>query len=141
MEIEVTVDSGACETVMPTDLCKQIPLMQSLLSHGAEYEVANGESIPNLGERRCLLMTLGAKDPKKITFQVADVHKPLLSISRCADMGYTCHLGKHGGYLEDTETGEQVPLQRKNDLYVMRAWIRKDPDSSGITSPFLGPGR
>ncbi len=24
MEIEVTVDSGACETVMPADICKQI---------------------------------------------------------------------------------------------------------------------
>ena len=143
-EIEVTVDSGACETVMPTDLCQSIPLMQSLTSHGAEYEVANGESLPNLGERRCLLMTMGAKDPKKITFQVADVHKPLLSISRCADMGFNCHLGKHGGYLEDTVTGQQIPLQRKDNLYVMRAWIRKDPEANGhqaIPSPFAGPGR
>ena len=49
MEIEITVDSGACETVMPADMCKCISIMQSVLSHGAVYEVANGEEIPNLG--------------------------------------------------------------------------------------------
>ena len=129
IEIEVTVDSGACETVMPADLCTGISIMQSTTSHGAEYEVANGESIPNLGERRCLLMTLGSKAAKKIVFQVADVHKPLLSISRCADMGYNCHLGKEGGYMEDTITGERIPLMRKDNLYVMKAWIRRDPEA------------
>ena len=109
IEIEVTVDSGACETVMPSNLCQGIEILRSAMSHGQEYEVANGATIPNLGERRCLMMTLGAKTAKKIVFQVADVHKPLLSISRCADMGFRCHLGAEGGYMEDTVTGETIP--------------------------------
>ena len=112
VEIEVTVDSGACETVMPTHLCKGISIMQSISSHGAEYKVANRESVPNLGERRCLLMTLGSQTPKRISFQVSDVHKALLSISRCADMGFDCFLGKHGGFLQVAISGEQIPLQR-----------------------------
>ena len=145
MEIEVTVDCGACETVMPADICEGIQILKSLTSHGAEYEVANGESIPNLGERRCLLMTLGARDAKKITFQVADVHKPLLSISRCADMGFNCHLGKDGGYLEDTITGENIPLTRRDNLYVMKAWAKRYPEGTNAavipSPPFAGPGR
>ena len=140
VEIEVTVDSGACDTVMPAEWCKGIPIVQSSIAHGEEYEVANGEAIPNLGERRCLLMTMGAKVAKKIVFQVADVHKPLLSISRCADMGFNCHLDKVGGYLEDMTTGERIPLIRRDNLYHMKTWVKKDPESGGTPStPFVGP--
>ena len=137
VEIEVTVDSGACETVMPPDLCQGIDIVKSSCSHGAEYEVANGESIPNIGERRCLLMTLGSNVAKKITFQIADVHKPLLSISRCADMGYHCVMGKEGGYLEDQYSGERIPLQRRDNLYMMKAWVRADqaPDRPNNGQP------
>ena len=52
IEIEVTVDSGACDTVMPAEWCKGIPIVHSATAHGEEYEVANGEAIPNLCERR-----------------------------------------------------------------------------------------
>ena len=141
VEIEITVDSGACETVMPPGLCTGISISQSSCSHGAEYEVANGETIPNLGERRCHMMTLGSTMAKKIVFQVADVHKPLLSISRCADMGFRCHLGKEGGFMEDTVTGEHIPLHRRDNLYVMKAWVRSDPSPSvppNSNLPFAG---
>ena len=90
-------------------------------------------------------MTLGARDAKKITFQVADVHKPLLSISRCADMGFNCHLGKDGGYLEDTTTGGNIPLTRRDNLYVMKAWVKRDSEGTNAavipSPPFAGPGR
>ena len=139
-EIEVTVDSGACETVMPASMARNIEIVQSGCSHGAEYEVANGATIPNLGERRCLLMTLGATEAKRIVFQVADVHKPLLSISRCADMGFQTYLGHDGGYMEDVISGERIPLERKDNLYTMRAWIRRDPEKPpNISQPFAGP--
>lgn len=105
----------------------------------AEYEVANGESIPNLGERRCLLMTVGSKAAKKIVFQIADVHKPLLSISRCADMGFMCVLDDGGGFLLDKITGEKIPLQRKDNLYVMKAWVRADPSTVNSATPFQRP--
>ena len=53
-----------------------------------EYKVANGQSIPNLWERRCFVWTEGATEVKKMNMQVADVDKGLLSLSRCADMGF-----------------------------------------------------
>jgi hypothetical protein len=99
-QIDVTVDSGACVSVMPVGICEGIDAMENeLFRNGAEYEVANGATIPNLGERRCEVMTVGSLQAKRITFQVADVHKPLLSISGCADMGFDCFLGQYGARL------------------------------------------
>ena len=139
-DIEVTVDSGACVTVMPRSMCEGISILQNALSQeGAEYEVANGAAIPNLGERRCEVMTVGSVAPKKITFQVADVHKPLLSITACADMGFDCYLGKEGGSLRDRVTGEVIPLNRKGTLYTMKMWVRQDP-TIRVSQPFVGPG-
>jgi len=138
-EIEITVDSGACVTVMPRSLCEGISILQNRLSReGVEYEVANGAHIPNLGERRCEMMTIGSSVCKNIVLQVADIHKPLLSISGCADMGFDCYLGDKGGHLLDKHTGEKIPLERRENLYIMRAWIRQDQGFK-VSQPFVGP--
>ena len=137
--VEITVDSGACVTVMPAGLCTGIPILDNALSKGGvEYEVANGESIPNLGERRCEVMTVGSLTPKLIVFQIADVHKPLLSVTACSDMGFDCFLGKEGGSLKDRVTGELIPLERQGSLYTMKMWIRQD-QSQRPSPGFSGP--
>jgi hypothetical protein len=126
--VELTADTGACDTVIPKDMCANIPIMASLQSlRGMEYEVANGESIPNLGERRCLMWTEDAMSAKHINMQVADVHKALLSLSRCADMGFESRFGRTMGALIDEETGEVIPLRRKGNLYVLRCWLKAAP--------------
>jgi hypothetical protein len=127
-EVELTADTGACDTVMPKDMCAGIPVVQSPQSlQGLEYEVATGDSIPNLGQRCCELWTEGASSGKAINVQVADVHKALLSLSRCADMGFESRFGSAFGCLIDTQTGEIIPLQRRGNLYVLKAWIRAAP--------------
>ena len=75
---------------------------------GMEYEVANAQTIPRLGERRLEIWTEGATAPRGMVLQVADVHKQLLSLSRCADLGYESRLGKACGYLLGHETGESI---------------------------------
>ena len=67
-------------------------------------------------------MTQGSNVAKSITFQFGDVHKPLMSVSRLADVGYDCILGKDGGKLVDTVTGEVIPLQRRGNLYFVNAF-------------------
>ena len=136
--IEVTIDSGACDTVLPTGMLASISLEETEMSReGAEYEVANGATILNMGQKRCILMTQGSNVAKSITFQVCDVHKPLMSVSRLADVGYECVLGKDGGKLVDTVTGEVIPLQRRGNLYFMNAWVKAEPKSPA--TPFGGP--
>ena len=102
-----------------------------------EYEVANAESIPNLGERHLAVWTEGSEQPRHLCMQVADVHKPLLSLSRCADLGFESRFGKHAGALVDTWSGEVIPLRRVGNLYMLRAWIRAAPNPD---SPFGGRG-
>ena len=97
-EIEVTADSGACETVMPTSQCEDIRIEASEGSRkNKHYEVANGQAIRNVGERRMVMMTEGSSRPKRINFQICDVHKALLSLSKAADSGFETVLGRDGG--------------------------------------------
>ena len=128
IEIELTADSGACDTVIPRKLAEAIPIMPSLASlRGMEYEVASGQTIPNLGERRCLVWTEGATEVKRMNMQVADVHMGLLSLSRCADMGFEGRFGRRAGALICETTGEVIPLTRKGNLYVLRVWVKAAP--------------
>ena len=121
-------DTGACDNVMPKSMGKFIPILDSLMSKaGASYECANAANIVNQGERKCILWAEGSSEPKGIIIQVADVHKPLLSLSRCADMGFESRFGRYAGALIDSAIGEWIPLVRKGNLYVLRAWIKADP--------------
>ena len=138
-DLKITVGFGACVTVMPRSCCEGISILQNRLSRkDVEYEVANGAHILNLGERICESMTIGSNTAKRIVLQVADVYKPLLFISGCADMGFDCHLDDKGGHLTDKENGERIPLERCENLYIMRAWIRQDPGIS-VSQRFVGP--
>ena len=121
-------DTGACDTVIPKSLCAHIPIRPSLQSINLmEYEVADGSTIPNLGERRCMMWTEGGGDARPINLQVADVHKALLSLSRCADMGFESRFGRLAGALIDEESGEVIPLKRKGNLYVLKCWLKAAP--------------
>ena len=78
--IEITVDSGACDTVLPSRMLSSIRTESTEASRaGEEYEVANGHAILNEGQKRCIMMTPGISEPKGIIFQVSDVHKPWMS--------------------------------------------------------------
>ena len=115
---------------MPSALCPGINIVENdLCKNGVEYEVANGESIANLGERRCEVMTIGSMIPKRIVLHIADVHKPLLSITACSDMGYDCYLSKKGGSLRDRLTGEVIPFERRGSLYTLKMWVRQAADA------------
>jgi len=139
--IDVIADSGACETVMPKNLCSNITLRESEASKaGVEYEVASGKAVPNLGERHCEIFCEGAGSSMMMHFQVADIHRPLLSLSRAADQGFKSHLDWYGGYLEDTKTGETIPIQRRGNLYIMQIWVRASSEPPDPNSGFARLG-
>ena len=127
-EVDLPADTDACNTVVPKLMCPGIPITPSVQSlRGMEYEVSTGESITNLAEKRCEMWTEGASAPTPFSMQVADVHKALLSLSRCWDMGFVFLFGAAFGCLIDTVTGEVIPLQRRGNFYLLKAWIRAAP--------------
>ena len=85
------------------------------------------------GAAAMFAMTDNSGTINRIAFQLADVHKALLSVSRLADQGYECTLGKLGGVLRDVDMGDLMPLHRRDKLYMMMAWIQQD--DSGFTWP------
>lgn len=126
VNMEVTVDSGPCETAISENMITHIQLHESQGSKATQKcEAATGQDLHNLGERRCFLATDDMEQPLIMHVQVSEVTKPLLSVTKAADMCYEAVLGKYGGYLLDTENGNKVPIRRsKGNLYVMDLWVR-----------------
>ena len=79
--ITLTVDSGASDTVIPPTVCRLAALVQGP-KFGIEYEIANGDSVENLGERHVLMKTSEGEGSSsmEMRFQVVDVSKSLLSV-------------------------------------------------------------
>ena len=57
------------------------------------------------------------------TFQVADVGRPLMSVSKVCEMGNRVVFGANGGFIADLETGAATPLTKKDGIYVFNMWI------------------
>ena len=122
--IELAVDSGASETVIPEDLIKSVQTKPSSASlRGVMYEVANGERIPNMGEKTFQALTDGEGFVRGITAQVCDVNKPLLSVSKLVQSGNTVVFDSDGAYVEDKGTGERMWLKESGGMYMMKLWV------------------
>ena len=83
-------------------------------------------------------MTQGSRSPKDVNFQCADVHKCLLSTACAAEAGFDSFYWINGGYMLHRETGEKVPMRRRDNLYFLKMWIKP---SDRQPTPFGRPGR
>ena len=119
-----TVDSGASEHVVPPNIVDHVKLDDGA-KKGCEYEVADGGTIENLGERRCLVANDHNRAINRIDLQVTDVHKPLLSVAKMVDAGQRVVFSPEGAYVEDTLTGERIPMDRRGGIYEMRFWAKQ----------------
>ena len=119
-----TVDSGASEHVVPPNVVDHIKLDDGV-KKGCEYEVADGGTIENLGERRCLVANDHSHSVNRIDLQVTDVHKPLLSVAKMVDAGQRVIFDPRGAYIEDTVTRERIPMERRGGIYEMRLWAKQ----------------
>ena len=124
-EVELAVDSGAAETVIGEDMVQSAELRESIASKkGVEYEVANGVRIPNLGEKRFV----GTSDEgisRRLTAQVCDVNKGLLSVSKITRGGSRVVFDMDGSYIEDKTTHERMNLAERNGMYMLRLWTQR----------------
>lgn len=122
--IEMAVDSGASETVLPPDQLTSVVLEEGAAKkRGVSYEVANGDQIPNLGERRFQGVT-DQGHVRGITAQVCEVNKPLLSVSKLVAQGNRVVFEAQGSYVQDTSTGERLWLAESGGMYSLKLWVR-----------------
>ena len=90
--VKVTIDSGAADNAMPVGMLPYLKTEQGK-KKGVEYIVANGNPIPNKGERRVNAVT---EQGQFINFliQVTDVNKILISVGQICEAGYTLQCRK-----------------------------------------------
>ena len=124
-EIELAVDSGATETVVGEEMLHSIRTTEGeAFKRGVEYEVANGVTIPNLGEK-CFVAVAEEGQRRKMRAQVCAVNKALLSVSRMVQAGNRVVFEHNGSYVEDLHSGEKMYMYEKGGMYGLKMLVEK----------------
>jgi hypothetical protein len=124
-EIELAVDSGATETVVGEEMLHSIKTTEGeSFKRGVEYEVANGVTIPNLGEK-CFVAVAEEGQRRKMRAQVCAVNKALLSVSRMVQAGNRVVFEQSGSYVEDLHSGERMHMEEKGGMYMLKVWVER----------------
>ena len=122
--LEVAVDSGATETVVSENTLTSVAITDGpAKQRGVMYEVADGTRIPNLGEKQFQAQTEEGVI-RKVTAQVCDVSKPLMSVHKMVKAGNWIVFDEEGSYVEDKATGEVAWLEERGGMYMLKLWVK-----------------
>ena len=139
--VVLTVDSGASDTVIPPSVACNIPLVNTLKT-GIEYEVANGGVVTNLGERQAKVR-IGKESSKHLlmNFQVVEINKPLLAVSRIVDAGHKVMFTKDDPHIALTSC-EKILMVCNGGTCEIEVWI-ENPAGPGYkpSTPIFGRQR
>ena len=108
-KITVTIDSGAVDSVGPRTMATDLPIKETPASRaGLKYKAANGTTIDNLGEKAIHGIT---KQGNKVgvTFQVADVTKPLGAVRAMLAAGNKVVFESGNSYIQDKTRTIKTP--------------------------------
>ena len=116
-KVEVLVDSGAAASVMPERYVEDHEIVKGEAARkGVHYVAADGARIPNLGEVKVRLLTKEKEKPT-VTFQVADVHKPILSVAALTAQGHKVNFQRDGGAIILFRSGREIAFQKREGVY------------------------
>ena len=105
-------------------MLESVPTQPSAGSkRGIEYEVANGVTIPNEGEKHCVAYTAESAH-KSLTAHVCGANKALLSVSQSVKKRNRVVFQEEGSYIENRTTGEVLPLREENGMYMLKVWVQ-----------------
>ena len=123
--LTLMVDSGASDSVMKPSVIPSAEVQPSPGSAmGLEYEVANGDMIPNLGQKSLSVVPHGSSTSRKLNVQCADVQTGLLSVAQMVDSGNMVVFDKEGSYILDKLTGNRDYFVRTGNVFHLRLWAR-----------------
>jgi len=129
-KLTLTVDSGASDTVVPPRFCSWSTIFHTE-KVGTEYEVANGEIVHNLGERRCTILVGENTGELNIAFQVVEVHKPLLAVSSLTAQGHKVIFADQDDHIL-LSNNEKLPLRNINGVFELDVWVKRDREASAV---------
>ena len=109
----MVLGSGAADSVCSKEMCPQLGIEDSDASRaGVFYTSANGGKFYNLGQMH-VPIALGNEARTLATFQVADVSRPLMSVSKVCEMGNRVVFGANGGYIMNLTIGAATQFVKK----------------------------
>ena len=128
VRVRGVMDSGASEPVAPPDMCPHcdfVPSPGSIAGQG--YVSASDGVMPNLGEQLLDVVTADGYDAQ-VKYQMANVSRPLNSVSEICDAGgdrgqYVI-FGRGGGAIINLETGRQTPFDREEGICMLDLWVK-----------------
>ena len=137
----LTVDSGPADSVYPRSWIRAALIMISKgFREGLHYIAASGTRIPNQGEFNLKFWTKEGVSASLI-FQVADINKPLMSVSHATDNDYCVVFNKHEGvdvsYILHKPTDTVMRLRRERGIFLLDAWTEEEigDKTTGFSRP------
>ena len=115
LEITVDSESESATSVWPS---RKKGVERTKSTKTVKLAVASGSSIRVEGDARLEFIRDGMKC--SIEFLDADVKRQLASVSAIVDGGNVVVFGQHEPFIEDTSTGQKIPMCRRNGVFVMR---------------------
>ena len=123
--MELTIDSGAGENVMPEYMAPHTPVQHSSEQDaGVVYTAANGDTMPNRG-RKVVRVTTKEGQHKSMNMQITDVNRALMSVAKICDAGHTVIFTADGGYIRNTLTGDETAFRCENNVYRMQVRVNE----------------
>jgi hypothetical protein len=137
-KMEVTVDSGAAHSVANGDTWPKVSRQESEGSRmGSVYLGPGKERIPNRGQKSLSVKTAEDGPTRKMTFQDAEVRKPLAAVSGITGKGNVVLFDKRGSFIAPAESPEveqirglirqvknRIELEEKRGIYIMPVWVQ-----------------
>ena len=123
-KIKAIVDTGASRPVIPPDLLPEIPIQateESRNGHSFRGAQKGGPSIAKLGEQTVIGMTAEGHR-KKMTWAVANVRKPLISVGKLEEAGHEVIISKQPRLIH-LKTGKVTKLRKEGGVYTLDLWI------------------
>ena len=116
------LDSGAIHSVAPPGLLPGRLEDSPWSKQNRDYRAASGGTLPNLGQQRVPIVT-EAGGQASLTWQIASVTKPLLSVGHLCDRGNTVVFSHDGGYVENASTGARAQFRRDNGVCHLTLYV------------------
>ena len=83
-KLEFTVDQGATEMNRSAAVSTAVSTTpRKELARGVIFTCASAEQLPNLGEKKCAMVTNDFKAEHRLSLRVAGVNRALLAASQC----------------------------------------------------------
>ena len=138
-KLQAILDSGASVTVVPPHVGRDYEVIRGEAAMaGVRYEIADGNEIPNLGEKLMHVVTREGTW-RGLKAEVADIARALQSVRSLVKTGHKVVFGdgEHGieHYIQNVMTGEVNAVEDDGQKYVMTYFIAP----KGAPASFAGP--